>query len=266
MRDIDPSCTLRSLRGGTSWDGHAVSWWGPATYHSWGDPRRPRDWVLNADDLPKVEDLLIVTNPADGSRWVNGQGFFSWKQQPPADRESTDVELREVWYMCTGYLVRADDAESFLRWAEGIDFAGRWMPEAAKVTNMFLGEHAWAAASHYFQHSYYGDDGWTQPAHNCPVKVRTVTCEYLREANGVDCAIEDSYTLRLPVTELVSGLGMRWSGRGADFRDGGNRLVAHDPTAHSEGPSAMLLRDEPLGEFLAREKLAICWAVLGEKL
>ena len=265
FRDIDPSCTLRSLRGGTSWNGHAVSWWGSAPYDSWGDPGRPRDWVLNADDLPKVEDLLVVTNPVDGSRWVNGQGFFSWRQQPPADRESTDVERREIWYICTGYLVRADDAESFLRWAEGVDFWNRWMPEAAKVNHMFLGEHAWAPASHYFQHQYYGDYGWTQPPHDCPVKVRTVTCEYLRETSGFDCSIEDSYTLHLPVIDLVSGLGIRWSGRGADFTDGTDRVVAQDPTVHSEGPSAMLLRDDRLGEFLALEKLTICWAVTGEK-
>ena len=199
FRDIEPSCTLRSVRGGTSWDGHAVSWWGSARYDSWGDPGRPRDWVVNAGDLPKVEDLLVVANPADGSRWVNGRGFFSWKQQPPADREASDVEHRELSYICTGYLVRADDAESFLRWAEGIEFGRHWMPEAGKVHGMFLGEHAWAPGSHYFQQPYYGDDGWTQPAHGCPVKVRTVTCEYLRETSGFDCAIEESYTLHLPV-------------------------------------------------------------------
>ena len=265
FRDIDPSCTLRSLRGGTSWDGHAVSWWGSALYDSWGDPGKPSDWVLNADDLPKVEDLLVVTNPADGSRWVNGQGFFSWKQQPPADRESTDVERRDFWYKCTGYLLRADDTEAFLQWAEGIDFMDCRIPETAGAHNMFLGEHAWAPASHYFQQPYYGDDGWTQPTHDCPVKVRTVTCEYLREKSGFDCSIDEGYTLLLPVVDLVRGLGIRWSGRGADFVDGAGRVGVQDPTIHSEGPDAMLLRDDLLGEYLAREKLTICWAVLGEK-
>ena len=90
------------------------------------------------------------------------------------------------------------------------------------------------------------------------MKVRTVTYEYLREASGFDCSIEDSHTLRLPVINLVSGLGIRWSGRGADFMDGADRVVAQDPTVHSEGPSAMLLRDDLLAEFLAREKLTIC--------
>ena len=265
FRDIDPSCTLRSLPGGTSWDGHSISWWGSARYDSWGDPDRPRDWVLDTNDLPKIKDLLVVTDPADGSRWLNGQGCFSWNQRPPADRESTDVECRELWYTCTGYLVRAVDAEAFLRWAKGIDFSRRWMPEAGNVYGMFIGEHAWAPASRYFQHPYYGDNGWTQPSHGCPVRIRAVACEYMRETSGFDCSIEESYTLRLPVIDLVRGLGIRWSGHGADFTDGAGRVAVQDPTVHSEGPSALLLRDDLLGEFLAREKLAFCWAVHGEK-
>jgi hypothetical protein len=265
LRDIDPSCTLRSVRGGTSWDSHTPAWWGSARYDAWGDLSSPRDWVRKCDDLPRIEELLIVTNPADGSRWLNVQGYFNWQQRPPDDRDSTEVERREIWYICTGCLVRSDDAQSFLKWAEGVDFGGRWMPEAAQVNQMFLGEHAWAPASRYFQKLYYGDDGWTQPSHGCPVRVRTVALEYLREASGFDCSVDESFTLHLPVSDLVTGLGIRWSGRGADFVDAADRVAAQDPTVHADGPSALLLREDLVKEFLAREKLTICWTVLGEK-
>ena len=242
FRDIDPSCTLRSVRGGTSWHGHGASWWGSTGYDSWGEPGGPREWIVNTDDLPKLEDLLVVGNPEDGSRWVNGHGFFLWKQQPPADQEWTEIERRELSYKCTGYLVRADDAEALLQWAEGVDLAGLGMADAARVHHMFLGEHAWAAACRYFQQPYYGDDGWARPTEGCPVKVRAVAREYLREAGGFDCAIDESYMLALPVEDLVEGLGLRWGGRGADFVDGAGRVGAQDPTVHSEGPSARLLR------------------------
>jgi len=225
----------------------------------------PRDWVLKCDDLPRVEDLLIATNPADGSRWLNGQGYFHWVQQPSADQEPTDVERRELWYTFTGHLIRADDAQAFLSWAEGADFWGGWMPEAAKAYWMFLGEHAWAPAFRYFQRPYYGDDGWTQPNHDCPVKIRTVAFDYLSEASGFDCSVDESYTLRLPVSDLITGLGVRWSGRGADFVDAADRVAIQDPTVYNRGPSSLLLRVDLLKEFLAREKLTICWAVLGEK-
>ncbi|MDE0260122.1 MAG: ATP-binding protein [Gammaproteobacteria bacterium] len=263
-RDIDPSCTLKSVPGGTSWDGHADAWWATARYDSWGDPDAPRDWVTNRNDFPVVERLLVVTNPDDGLRWLNGRGFFRWKQPTPTDRESIDVERRELWCKCTGYLIQAGDAETFLRWANEIDFWDDRMPEASSTNHAFLGEHAWAPASRYFEKPYYGDDGWHQPA-GCPVKLRTVTREYLREHGGFDCSIDESYTLRLPDVDLVSGLGIRWSGRGADFVDDADRVAAQDPTVHSEGPSALLLREDVLGEFLASEKLTICWTVVGEK-
>jgi len=265
VRDIDPSCTLRSTKGGTSWSGHSAGWWGQAQFDAWGDPGSERTWVLRSDDLPKVEDLLVVTNPQDGQRWLNAQGYFGWKQRAPADRAATEVERGELWYLCTGYLIRQDDTEAFLKWAEGVDFWGRWMPDPAVVYGAFLGEHAWAPASRYFEWQYYGDDGWTQPAHGCPVKLRTAAFEYLREASGFDCSVDESYTLRLPVRELVTRLGVRWSGGGADFVDASGRLAAQDPTAIAPGPSALLLRAELLQELRRREGLTLCWAMLGEK-
>lgn len=265
LRDIDPSCTIRSLRGGTSWDGHTPAWWDPTVYDAWGDPNNPHDWILKCDDLPKVEDLLIVTNPADGSRWLNGQSYFNWKQQPPAGLETTEVEHREIWYTFTGYLVRADDAQSFLKWAEGVDFWGRWMPETAEIYRMFLGKHVWAPAAHYFERLYYGGDGWTKPSHGCPVKVRAIALEYLSEAGNFDCSVDETFKPQLPVSDLVTGLGVRWSGIAADFVDSAGCVVVQDPTVHADGPTALLLREEQLRDFLDRENLTICWVMLGEK-
>ena len=265
LRDIDPSCTLRSTPGGTSWVGHSPAWWGPVTYDNWDTPEKYLEWVKCYNDLPPVQELLIVESPEDGSRWVNLQGYFSWPQKPPADREPTDIERRELWYICTGYLIRREDIEAFMKWAEDVDFWGRWMPEPPEVYRMFLGEYGWSPAFRYFQQLFYGDKGWTQPSKNCPVKIKSASFKYLREASSFDCSVDESYTLRLPAIDLVDGLGLRWTGKGADFVDASGRLTAFDPTAHEDGPSALLLRLDGLTEFLAREKLALCWTILGEK-
>ena len=265
LRDIDPSCPLRAPLGGGSWDGHAPAWWCPFRYDKWDDPSDPKEWAVKSDDLPNVEELLIVTNPADGSRWVNGQGYFHWKIKPPADQESTDIESRDFWFICTGYLIRAEDAPSFLKWAEDVEFWGRWMPEPPEIYKMFLGEYAWAPASRFFQRQYYGDDGWTQPDFGCPVKIRSVAFEYQRESSSFDCSLDKGYALRLPVNDLVAGLGIRWSGNGADFVDFKGQVTTQDPTVHAEGPSSLLIRADSLQEFLRLEKLTICWSILGEK-
>lgn len=265
MRNIDPSCILRALPGGTSWNGHPQSWWGASRYENWGVPPDFRDWTRYYGDLLRVEDLLRVSRPDNASHWLNLHGYFHWRQQPPADKESEDVERRELWYLVMGYLIRARDTDTFVRWAEDVDFWGRWMPEPPEIWRMFLGEHGWAPASRYFEKPYFGDKRWTQPSQGCPVELRTCAFEYLREARGFDCSVDESYTLRLPTSDLVTGIGLRWSTNGADFIDATGRLAAFDPTAHASGPSALLLREDLTREFLAREGLSICWAVLGEK-
>ena len=265
LRDIDPSCTMRTLRGGTAWAGHATSWWSPTPYNHWGAPADPAEWVVRQDDLPDIADLLVITDPADDSRWVNANTYLNWQQQPPADRESGEIERRELWFIGTGYLLRREDRQAFLNWAEQVDFWGRWMPDAPKFYEMFLGEHGWAPASRYFQHQYFGDEGWTQPEQNCPVKVRAVAHEYLREAQGFDCSADDSYSLSVPAAELLRGIPLRWFGKGADYLNSAGQLAAFDPTVYTEGPDALLLREDSLRDFLAREQLTICWAVVGEK-
>lgn len=63
----------------------------------------------------------------------------------------------------------------------------------------------------------------------------------------------------------MTGLGVHWSGVGADYLDKNGQLAAQDPTACTDGPSALLLREDLLREFLTKEKLTVVWAVLGEK-
>lgn len=265
LRDIDPSCTLKALPGGTSWQGHVPAWWGAAPYVVWGYAANPREWAERTEDLPKVEDLLVCVNPGDGSRWLNGHGYFNWKEQAPPDQRPTGVARGELWYIANAYLIRTSDVDAFLEWAETVDFMGRWMPDPPHVTGMFLGEHGWGPASRYFQNEYYGDDGWTQPGQGCPVRLRQVAVEYLKESSGFDCSVDDSYTFRLPAEELMTKLGLRWTGRGAEFATSSGQVVALDPTANAPGPSALLLRTDALQELQQREQLTVCWAVLGEK-
>jgi hypothetical protein len=265
LRDIDPSCTLNALPGGTSWQGHVPAWWGAAPYVAWGYDADPREWAARTEDLPRVEDLLVCVNPADGSRWLNGHGYFNWKEEAPPDQRPTDVARGELWYIANAYLIRTTDVDAFLKWSETVDFWGRWMPDPPQVYRMFLGEHGWAPASRYFQDEYYGDGGWTQPGHECPVTLRQVAVEYLKESSGFDCSVDDGYTLRLPAEELMTKLGLHWTGRGAEFTTSSGQLVAQDPTASAPGPSTLFLRADALQDLQQREQLTLCWAVLGEK-
>jgi len=268
LRDIDPSCTLRSSCGGTPPEGHPQGWWAPIEYDNWGEQGRARDWVIQSDDLPNIEHLLYFPKPSEAIRWFNLQGYFNWRQPSPADYDSSDVERRELWYKVNSYLIRIEDAEIFKKWAKDVDFFGRWMPEPPEYNEMFLGEYGWSPVARYFQQQYCrdcGDQGLIQPDHNCPVKLELVTIKYLSGAGGFDCSVTEDFNLRLPTLNIVKNMGLRWSGDAADHFDRDGNLAVFDPTALENGPIALLFREDLFREFLAREKLTVCWIVIGEK-
>ena len=223
------------------------------------------DWIKRNDDIPDMRDLLSVERPSDGTRWLNVRGYFNCQQPHPADVEPYDVEQRDIWFICQGYFIRAKDADIFIDWAKDIDFWGRWMPESSEIYNMFLGEYGWSSAFRYFNQPYYGFCGWTNPGKNCPTFVRPVLFEYNVGTQSFDCSVDESYTLRLPDHNIVERLGLKWTRQGANFVDKEGQLTAFDPTAHEDGPTALLIREALLRQYLSNEGLALCWTILGEK-
>jgi len=265
LRDIDPSCTLIDTRKRIPWSGHSLSWWGSIKYENWNAPQDQLEWAKRYDDLPHIEDLLSVVCPKDGSGWLNLCGFFNWKQPPPVDKDPTDIERRDLWYRCNCYLIRDSDVKTFMKWAEDVDFSGRMMPQPPRIDEVFLGEYGWSPAWHDFYKEHFGDDEWIFLGKDCPVKVREIISEYHHKSSEFDCSADDNCTLTIPSNDIVTGLGLRWSGYGSDFVDEAGQIIAFDPTAYAEGPSALLLRQDKLKEFLEHEKLALCWIVTGEK-
>ena len=122
LRDIDPSCILKSTPGGTSWGPHNPSWWGNGRYDAWDEGISHQDWLGNSENLPDIIQLLEVVNPTDGARWFNVNGNFLRRQPHPADEEPYDRNRRELWIGVTGYFVRADDVAAFMTWSETVDF------------------------------------------------------------------------------------------------------------------------------------------------
>lgn len=264
LRDIDPSCTLRNTKGGTSWGGHTPGWWCAHICDNWVEPESHEDWVARVDDIPDIASILQVTHPEDKTTWINVKGFFDWMQPTPPDFESSDVEQRELMFGCTGYLIKSEEMEKFIEWAGKKNLWERRMPEPPQVGEMFLGEHGWSQASKYFQRSYYGDDGWVKPSHSCPAAIRTIAFIYTRSGGDFDCAVDDSYHLQLPTADLMNILDLKWGGIAANYNDVSGRVAILDPTANSVGPSSLLLRAD-LVYALADNGLSICWVVTGEK-
>ena len=269
LRNIDLSNTLSSIPGGTRWRGHTAAWWGSSSYADWNEELGHQDWIACKDDIPNIANQLVVTSP-DGTRWVNVCGQMSWQQTHSADVEPAEVDKREIWLHFTGYFVRAKDVYELMDWAITVDFWGRWMPEPPNVyfSDMFLGEYGWAPAFWHSDRQFYLDHGggeWIKPKNKAPAYVQPAASEHSVESGGYDCSVVEGYSLQLPHQRLLNSLQLRWSGQAGDYLDGDGNLAVFDPTAHEDGPSALLVREDLLRQFLAKEGLALCWTILGEK-
>lgn len=270
LRDIDPSCLLKSTPGGTSWGPHNPSWWGNELCDAWDEGISHQDWLGNCENLPDIERLLEVVNPRDGTRWFNANGNFLWRQPHPADEGPYDRNRRELWIGVTGYFVRAEDARDFMAWAETVDFWGRWMPEPPEGYALYVGEYGWSPAFRHLHPDSLEDEDWMRPqprdGEECPVLIQPASFTSLSESGGFDCSVEEGYSLGLPHRDYLEHLSLRWSGTGVDYVDENGELAAFDPTVHGDGPSALLLREELLKDYLKDKGLALCWTIIGEKL
>ena len=261
FRDIDPSCSLPSIPGGTSWLGNVSSWWCPVLYDNWNKYPNHRDWISSKDDLPSVEKLLSVTNPTDGTSWLNLDGDFWWQQPLPANVDPLNAERKDLWLNYTAFFLHAEDCEAFMDWAKTVDFSRIWMLNPAKSYRIFFGEYGWSPA---YRHDY-GVEGWLKPDVGCPVPVLPATFHYEKESGCYDCSVNETYTLRLPTQQLIESLGLKWHGNGADYADRNDKPAAFDPTVYAEGPNALLIRKDMLRQYLKDEGLALCWTIEGNK-
>ena len=71
--------------------------------------------------------------------------------------------------------------------------------------------------------------------------------------------------LLLPDHNFVDRLGLKWNGPGCGYLEENGRVGAFDPTANDDGPTALLLREDLVKQYIADEDLTLCWVVMGEK-
>lgn len=261
-RDIDPSCTLRALPGGEMRE-DVASWWTPSINFRPERHDNLESWVRDVNDLSGGEHFLRMLHPESREEWWSGGGFYRWKQSTPPNQRSSDVDRADLWHILTGYLIATKDVHAFMKWSESKDFYGRWMPEEPDIHGMFLGEHVWSRACAYFQDPWFHDEGWTSPQ-DCPVKIQVLGWECSREASGFDCAIDETYTLRIPSPPIAQLLNLQWAGARADFVDANQRRVVFDPSAQEAGPGALVIHSSVVTS-LQEQGYTLCWALVGEK-
>ena len=79
LRDIDPSCFLKSTAAGNWWNDMEGSWWFLAPYDDWDSEPDDILWLKSENDLPDIDPLIEVTNPEDASKWLILDAYYKWE-------------------------------------------------------------------------------------------------------------------------------------------------------------------------------------------
>ena len=267
LRDIDPT-RAGTLPGEMAWSyrqGHSRVWWTAGGYDGWEDVDRLENWAQRQDDLPRIEDLLMVRSPEEGTRWLNCSSYFRWRQGPPVGRKPFEVERGEVAWWITAHMTRAEDAEAFVEWGSAQPFLGAGIEDVDEVYNVFVGEHGWAPAAVYSQTPLGGLLKRARPSRNVPFRLEAVATKYPFRFGLADGPGSAGEWLQLPVQKIIRGGRLRWSGHAADFVDPHDNVATFDPSAHEAGPSALLVREEFVRELLNRHSLGMVWTVVCQK-
>lgn len=264
-RDIDPTAATHLRTRTASGEDTRSEWWRGYEFGEWRPDLATREWLDLTLAERELVQLLRVTDPQDGSTWLNLRALRSWRDPSWTGSETEPEDRRQVWIHANAYLVDAERADEFYQWARQVNFMGRWMPEPWHETEIFVGEHSWSPA--YLDRQ--GIDAetvvHTQPeTPDCPTPVYLTASEYLNESENYDCSLQDSHTFVVPERMLVEGMALRWDGGGTEFLDAAEQLAAFasDPTGSS---TSLLVRENLIAQFLERERLALVWTVLGEK-
>ena len=264
LRDIDPTFTASPPRG-RPWNyrqGNPGVWWTAGRFADWAKSDGLGDWVRMDDDLPSIEDLLVVQRPGDGTRWLNGNSYFAWRQEPPVGRKLFEVERGEVAYSITAYLTQREEASKFVEWAKGLSSVEAGIEDVEEVSAVFIGEHGWAPAAMYKQVPLGSWNEESGPCRMSPVRIEAVATKYPLRRSVLDDTGWENNWFQFPSQKVVKTGGLRWSGRAADFLTLDGTVTAFDPSAYTAGPCALLVREDFMKELMDRHGIGIVWTVV----
>lgn len=165
-------------------------------------------------------------------------------------------------------------AESLICALSGVDFMGRWMPEAQSNSAMYNKEYYWSDAHTFFNNPYYCGLEWVNidSDHlNCvfPEKVLIPVKQYYSERKGelnsLNSEIASIYWHK-PCEEMYTKLQLKYlKGSNSAFVDGAGELVCFESSELIGNDTGFYIRYDKLLEFLKSSSYTLVWTSLCEK-
>lgn len=265
VRDIDPSIVIQEGKA-DSWKSSTPSWWFTADYQNWQDEKEDREWLNSIEDLPELNKLIEIDNSTYGSKWICLDSYYKWDQRNKNEEIESQKPFKELWYNVNSYLIKRSVLEKIFEWAKNQKFYGRWMPTPHDEHRLYLGEYYWSTGFKQI----YNNVGWEtdiSPSEGNSIPGSILhTCYYFLKEDANDYSLNDNINIRLPNEDIFRKMNLVWDGVEGHFYNSQGELVIYDPSVIENGPSALLVRKNPLKNFLVENNYSLFWTLTGEKL
>lgn len=255
-RDIDPSLLVKQDHREK-----VQSWWSQYRYpHEKYEAISHKDWVSLEEDFPDLEQFIQLTDPV-GIRWIALRHYPEWTSSSNKHESKFSMNRRQFWLHVESYIVGSTETDSLLDWADEANWFNQWMPRGRENYEGFFGEYPWGIP---FKVEDSRDFLPVRPDNEviCPTQTYPAVNRLVAE-HGYDCYQEMTVGINVP-SSVFFGDGLTWRPENSYVRDG--EVVFIDPTLDTPGPSALLVRQSHLEEWLVKNNKSIFFTMLGEKL
>lgn len=216
----------------------------------------------------------LAAQVCDNYQYLLLTGEYDWKEAKRLGFRSYDLPRKDMWHQIRGYVVKNEYAESLICALSGVDFMGRWMPEAQSNSAMYNKEYYWSDAHTFFNNPYYCGLEWVNidSDHlNCvfPEKVLIPVKQYYSERKGelnsLNSEIASIYWHK-PCEEMYTKLQLKYlKGSNSAFVDGAGELVCFESSELIGNDTGFYIRYDKLLEFLKSSSYTLVWTSLCEK-
>lgn len=230
------------------------------------------EWLADFSDTPTFVQCVKLQSGAHQYLLLTGE--YDWDEAKRLGFRSYDLPRKDMWHQIRGYVVKNEYAESLICALSGVDFMGRWMPEAQSNSAMYNKEYYWSDAHTFFNNPYYCGLEWVNIDSDrlnyvFPGKVLIPVKQYYSERKGdLNCLNSEIASIywHKPCEEIYTKLQLKYlKGSNSAFVDGAGELVCFDGSELIGNDTGFYIRYDKLLEFLKSSSYTLVWTSLCEK-
>ena len=262
LRNINPSMISRELVADSesSDDGNKAEyqqWYRDEKYDNWDYPGSDEAWTSLLRDLPDPISMIQKVDDS-GTEWLTLNNSKSWDEPKDIGKEKYHYKLKRhsVAIYIDAILVKLQDVEEAIRSLDNRSLWGGNEFPSDDWQYLINREKYWSPA---YKDVYRSKDDWADTITGLNVPFIYTSEKACGHIEGDKSGTINSYSI--PCRRLFEGLEMEYDAHDGRYIDKNGNLIAI-----TYGYDQILVRKEPLLQFLEQSGLAILWLVRGEKM